>query len=367
MKEKCGMPGTRPMTIMIPADTASALCDANIWRPTSLPISSEPEARVTMIAAAVDSSSDGNCATKPSPMHAADEVDEQDQQAGDGVTADEFAGTVHGAVELGFLGDFKAAALGFGLVDEAGVEVGVDGHLFAGHGVEGEAGADFGDPSGTFGDDDEVDDHEDGEDDDTDDVVAADDHFTKGLDDFTGGGMAVLAVEHDDAGGGDVEGQAQQGGDEQDGGEYGEVERPQGVDADEQDDDGECDVEREEDVEQERWHGQHHHGEHDEEQQRSRASRLKPVPLRSPPGSLTGRAALCGTGFSREGVRCYTANLAPYTGLWLIVPTLCVGMQPRTLRVLWLEAMVQITFTARPMNWIGPVGLPVGEPFGFSR
>ncbi|MNE98034.1 hypothetical protein D3C80_1964870 [compost metagenome] len=31
-------------------------------------MSSEPEARVTMIAAAVDNSSDGNCATKPSPM-----------------------------------------------------------------------------------------------------------------------------------------------------------------------------------------------------------------------------------------------------------------------------------------------------------
>ena len=41
--------------------------------------------------------------------HAADQVDEQDQQAGDGVTAHEFAGTVHGAVELGFLGHFQAA------------------------------------------------------------------------------------------------------------------------------------------------------------------------------------------------------------------------------------------------------------------
>ncbi len=62
------MPGTSPITIMIAADTASALGEANIWRLISLPISSEPEARVTMIAAAVDRSSDGNCATKPSPM-----------------------------------------------------------------------------------------------------------------------------------------------------------------------------------------------------------------------------------------------------------------------------------------------------------
>ncbi|MNW21045.1 hypothetical protein D3C71_2217420 [compost metagenome] len=50
------------------ADTASALGEANICRLICLPMSSEPEARVTMIAAAVDNSSDGNCATKPSPM-----------------------------------------------------------------------------------------------------------------------------------------------------------------------------------------------------------------------------------------------------------------------------------------------------------
>ena len=64
----CGMPGTKPMTTISAPDTARALGESNICRLISLPISSEPEARVTMIAAAVDSSSDGNCATKPSPM-----------------------------------------------------------------------------------------------------------------------------------------------------------------------------------------------------------------------------------------------------------------------------------------------------------
>ncbi|MNR36287.1 hypothetical protein D3C85_1541870 [compost metagenome] len=68
MNETCGMPGTRPMTSINPADTASALGEANICRLICLPMSSEPEARVTMIAAAVDSNRDGNCATKPSPM-----------------------------------------------------------------------------------------------------------------------------------------------------------------------------------------------------------------------------------------------------------------------------------------------------------
>jgi len=63
-----GMPGTIPMIAMMPAATANALGDANICRLICLPMSSEPDARVTMMAAAVDNNSDGNCATKPSPM-----------------------------------------------------------------------------------------------------------------------------------------------------------------------------------------------------------------------------------------------------------------------------------------------------------
>ena len=43
----------------------------------------------------------------------ADDVDERDDDAGDGVAADELAGTVHGAVEVGLLRDLLAAALGF--------------------------------------------------------------------------------------------------------------------------------------------------------------------------------------------------------------------------------------------------------------
>ena len=50
-----------------------------------------------------------------------------------------------------------------GLVDQAGRQVGVDRHLLAGHGVEGEARRDFGDAARALGDDDEVHDHQDGE------------------------------------------------------------------------------------------------------------------------------------------------------------------------------------------------------------
>ncbi|MNU08132.1 hypothetical protein D3C72_2540400 [compost metagenome] len=62
------MPGTRPMAMRMAAATASALGEANICRLTCWPMSSEDDTRVTMIAAAVDSSSEGICATRPSPM-----------------------------------------------------------------------------------------------------------------------------------------------------------------------------------------------------------------------------------------------------------------------------------------------------------
>ena len=115
---------------------------------------------------------------------AAEDVDEDDDDAGDGVAADEFGGTVHGSVKIGFLGDICPAFAGFGFVDDSGVEVGVDGHLFAGHGVQGEAGGDFGDTGGAFGDDDKLDDDEDDEDDDADGEGAAGDEVGKGVDDL---------------------------------------------------------------------------------------------------------------------------------------------------------------------------------------
>src|SRR5690606_406371 len=101
-------------------------------------------------------------------VDAAEDIDEGDDDAGDGVAADELGGTVHGAVEVGLLGDGLAAFAGFGFGDVAGVEIGVDRHLLAGHGIQGEAGGDFGDSAAAFGDDDELNDEDDDEDNDAD-------------------------------------------------------------------------------------------------------------------------------------------------------------------------------------------------------
>jgi hypothetical protein len=48
-----------------------------------------------------------------------------------------------------------------GLVDHAGVQVSVDRHLFARHGIQGESGVHFRDAASTFGHHNEVDDHQD--------------------------------------------------------------------------------------------------------------------------------------------------------------------------------------------------------------
>ncbi len=47
---------------------------------------------------------------------------------------------------------FAAAALGLALVDDAGVQVGIDRHLPARHAVQGETGGHFADARGALGD-----------------------------------------------------------------------------------------------------------------------------------------------------------------------------------------------------------------------
>jgi hypothetical protein len=81
--------------------------------------------------------------------------------------------------------------LAVGFVDQAGVQVGVDRHLLAGHRIEGEARADFGDALGALGDHDEVDHHQDREDDQADGEVAADQEVAEGLDHLAGGAGPV--------------------------------------------------------------------------------------------------------------------------------------------------------------------------------
>ena len=137
------------------------------------------------------------------PLHhaddeAADDVDDGDDDAGDGVALHELHRAVHGAEQLALALEVAALALALLHVDGAGAQVRVDGHLLAGHGVEGEARGDFGDALRALGDDDEVHDGEDDEDDRADDEVALDHEVTERDDD-----LARVAGEQDQAGRGD--------------------------------------------------------------------------------------------------------------------------------------------------------------------
>ena len=185
---------------------------------------------------------------------AADDVDECDDDAGDRIAADELARTVHRSVEVGFLRDVRAALAGLVLADQAGVQVGVDRHLLAGHRVQGEARRDFRDAARAVRDHDELDHDQDHEDDHADRVVAADDEGAEGLDDLAG-----LAVQQDQAGGRDVQRQPEERQDQQHRGEGAELQRLLDVEADHEHDQREGDVRDQQQVQQHRRQRDDHH------------------------------------------------------------------------------------------------------------
>ena len=157
--------------------------------------------------------------------HSADDVDQHDQKTGDGVAAHEFRGAVHRAEEAGLVLQILASSPRFLLVDQAGGEIGIDGHLLAGHGIEVETRRHFCDATRAFGDDHEVHDHQNREHDDADDEVAAHDKMAERLDDVAGGSCSFMPVSQDEPRRGEIEREPQHGGDQQHGRKRGELER----------------------------------------------------------------------------------------------------------------------------------------------
>jgi hypothetical protein len=184
--------------------------------------------------------------------HAADYVDQQNQQAGDRVATHEFRGAVHGAEEAGFVFQILAPAPRFLLVDQAGGKVGVDRHLLARHGIEVEAGCHFGDASGALGDDHEIDDHQDGEDDDADDEIPGHDEIAERLDHMAGGVGPLVAARQDEAGRGEIEREPQHGRYQQHGRKGGKFQRRLDEQGRHQDQHREGDRDGEREVEQKR-------------------------------------------------------------------------------------------------------------------
>lgn len=66
---------------------------------------------------------------------AADQVDRQNHHPGDGIPAHKLRCPVHCTVEIGLAGNIFTPGLRLRTVDQPGVKIGVNRHLFAGHRV----------------------------------------------------------------------------------------------------------------------------------------------------------------------------------------------------------------------------------------
>ena len=176
----------------------------------------------------------------------ADEVHHRDHDRRDRVASNELGGAVHGPVEVGLVGDLTTAASRVEFTDRARSSVGVDGHLLAGHPIEGEARGDLSDATGPRGDHDELDDDQDEEDDESNDDRTTDDEVTE-----TRHHHAGVAVQEDLTGHGHVEREAEHGRDQHQRGEHREIEGSLPLHGGEQHEDRTRDVPRDEQVDHE--------------------------------------------------------------------------------------------------------------------
>ena len=109
----------------------------------------------------------------------ADNVDDQNHDADDRVTFNKLACTVHGTVKVCFLLDFFPPRSRFLLIDQPGVQIGVNAHLLPGHRVQRKTCANFRYPFGPFRNDDKLYNDQDKKDDKTDRQLSAGDEITK--------------------------------------------------------------------------------------------------------------------------------------------------------------------------------------------
>ena len=140
------------------------------------------------------------------------------QNRGQRIALVEARRAVHGAVELGLAGDRLPPPPRLGLVDQPGVHVGVDGHLLARQGIQREAGRDLGGAHRAVRDHQELNGDQGQKQHEADHVIAAHHELAEGLDDLAGRRRALRAVQQNAAAGGDVQGQPEEGQQQQQGG-----------------------------------------------------------------------------------------------------------------------------------------------------
>ena len=215
-----------------------------------------------------------------------DDIDRQDQQSRRRIALHEFGRTIHRTVEIGLNRNFAAAFARFVSADEACGNIGVNRHLLARQGVQHKAGGHFGHAACAFGDDDHVDDHQDRKHEQADHKIAADQKGGKAFDHLARRSPAFVAVDQHDAGRGDVQGEPQQGREQQHAGKAGEIERAAGIQGHHQHRNRNRDVEHEEDIQQQHRNRQDH-----QRQQRKDANRQGHFGRH---GEQPGHRAVCG-------------------------------------------------------------------------
>ena len=140
----------------------------------------------------------------------ANDVDDQNQNTSNSVTTHKLASTVHGAKKAGFFLHFHATAFGFCLIDQACIQIGIDGHLLTRHGIQGETCRHLSNTLRTFGNHHKVDHHQDGKHDQTHSKIATNQKVTKGLDHCTGSARASVTFQQHHTRGGHIQRQTHQ-------------------------------------------------------------------------------------------------------------------------------------------------------------
>ena len=123
-----------------------------------------------------------------------DDVDQRNNDTCHSIAAHELIGTVHGAIILRFLGNLRSPFAGFVFID-AGIQIGIDAHLLARHGIQCKTRGYLGDSPGAFGDYHKIDHHKDEEHDHADNIIAANNKIPEGHDDLAGCLSALVAAQ----------------------------------------------------------------------------------------------------------------------------------------------------------------------------
>ena len=131
------------------------------------------------------------------------DIHQRDDYTRDRITAYKLAGTIHRTVKIRFLGKGIPPFTRLILLDQTGVQFGVNRHLFARHRIQRKTRRHFRYSAGALGDDHKVDDRKNDEDHKAHHIIILYDHFTEFLND-----LARLRLPKNQPSGGNIQAQS---------------------------------------------------------------------------------------------------------------------------------------------------------------